>query len=114
MRYIRWILLFLILFIVSGGVLALQLFKHDMNQDILTYLKTDKGYQEHEIYKIYTQIGKAPVVSTTVIFNDEQYNKYFYRKEEGRIFQYSHAPVRTMDGYNAVFKHEEKDVTLIE
>lgn len=78
-----------------------------MNQEIKSYLINQKGYSEVDINKIYTQVGKAPLVSTTVIFNDDRGNRYFYRKESGQIYQYSMAPVQGVDDGHTKYKHKE-------
>lgn len=98
----------IIMFIViSVGILSLQLFKNKMNQEIKSYLINQKGYSEIEIDEIYTQVGKAPLVSTTVIFKDDRSNRYFYRKENEQIYQYSMAPVQGVDDGHTQYKHKE-------
>ncbi|WP_074113517.1 hypothetical protein, partial [Paenibacillus sp. P46E] len=92
---------------VLGATISLQMFKNKMNQEIQSYLLNQRGYTKTDINKIYTQVGKAPLVSTTVIFNDERDNRYFYRKEDGRIYQYSMAPVQGVDDGHQQYKHKE-------
>jgi len=79
-----------------------------MNKEVIHYLVDTRNYSTEDLYSVHTQIGKAPVVSTTVIFRDEPYARYFYRKEEGRIYQYSTAPVQgTTYDPHYTYKHKE-------
>jgi hypothetical protein len=48
-----------------------------MTKEVEAYLINEQGYTKSEISEIYTEIGKAPMVSTTVIFKDEQGSRYF-------------------------------------
>lgn len=100
------ITLFIILLVSIGGV-TLQSFKNKMSGEIINYLIDQKGYSESDISKIYTQVGKAPLVSTTVIFSDDINTRYFYRKEDGRIYQYSMAPLHGADDGHKQYKHKE-------
>ncbi|WP_151734280.1 DUF3139 domain-containing protein [Paenibacillus tengchongensis] len=98
----------LALTVVWGAASAgLQLFKQRTNREIEAYLINRKGYSRQLISTIYTQIGKAPVVSTTVIFSDDRGSRYFYRKENGRIYQYSMAPLHGAWDGRRPFKHAE-------
>ncbi|WP_449600607.1 DUF3139 domain-containing protein [Paenibacillus sp. Marseille-Q9583] len=99
----------LITFVIVYGVtsLALQAFRNHMDNEVIHYLVATRDYKNEDLYKIYTQIGKAPVVSTTVIFADEPNARYFYRKEKDRIYQYSMAPVKGTDP-NYTYKHIEE------
>lgn len=102
------IVIFLSIFLLIGlGFVGLQSFKNKMSREIESYLIDQKGYSEIDISKIYTQVGMAPVVSTTVIFNDDKSSRYFYRKENGRIYQYSMAPVHGVDDGHKLYKHKE-------
>ncbi|WP_313641756.1 DUF3139 domain-containing protein, partial [Paenibacillus sp.] len=91
--------LFFVTLIIVYGVasLALHSFRNHMNNEVIHYLVDTKDYKNEDLYKVYTQISKAPVVSTTVIFADEPNARYFYRKEKDRIYQYSMAPVKGTD-----------------
>ncbi|WP_438350818.1 DUF3139 domain-containing protein [Paenibacillus sp. FA6] len=100
------VMITMIIFLMVAGI-GLQLFKNNMNREVKSYLLEEKEYTEVDIYKIYTQVGKAPLVSTTVIFNDERRSRYFYRKENGRIYQYSRAPLNGVDVGHIRYKHEE-------
>ncbi|CAH1059452.1 DUF3139 domain-containing protein [Paenibacillus pseudetheri] len=101
--------IFLISLIIIYGVISLVLhsFRNQMNNEVIHYLVDARDYKNEDLYKVYTQIGKAPVVSTTVIFADELYARYFYRKEKDRIYQYSMAPVKGFDP-NYTYKHIEE------
>lgn len=103
-------IIFMIIIVLLFGLssIGLTLFKNKMNTEVMAYLTTTRGYSDDEISKIYTQISKAPVVSTTVIFADEESSRYFYRKENGRIYQYSMAPVHGANYGDEKYKHEEK------
>ena len=98
---------FLIVIIILGvGFLTIHSYKNNLNEEVGKYL-ADEGYSQDEILKVYTEFGKLPLVSTTVIFRDEVKARYFYRKENGRIYQYSCAPLRGVDpDFN--YKHIEK------
>ena len=102
------VLIVIMALLIFLGFGYLQNFKQKTNNEVLLYLTDEKGYLKEEISEIYTQIGKAPVVSTTVIFSDELDSRYFYRKENGRIYQYSSAPVHGSWDGRTIFKHEEK------
>ncbi|ASA26161.1 hypothetical protein B9T62_03430 [Paenibacillus donghaensis] len=97
------------LIILGAGFYSLHSYKDKMNRQIVHYLTTEQGYTEKQLYKVYTQIGKAPVVSTTVIFADEPDARYFYRKEAGQIYQYSNAPAGPPDGSKTHYLHLEED-----
>lgn len=87
--------------------LALHTFRNHMDNEVIHYLVDARDYKNEDLYKVYTQIGKAPVVSTTVIFADEPNARYFYRKEKNRIYQYSMAHVEGFDP-NYTYKHIEE------
>jgi len=99
----------LITFVIVYGVasLALQAFRNHMDNEVVHYLVATRDYKNEDLYKVHTQISKAPVVSTTVIFADEPNARYFYRKEKDRIYQYSMAPVKVTDP-NYTYKHIEE------
>lgn len=99
----------LVTLIIVYGVasLALHSFRNQMNNEIIHYLVDAREYKNEDLYKVYTQIGKAPVVSTTVIFADEPNARYFYRKEKDLIYQYSMAPVKGSDP-KYTYKHIEE------
>lgn len=100
--------IFITLIIVYGAAsLALHSFRNHMNNEVIHYLVDMRDYKNEDLYKVYTQIGKAPVVSTTVIFADEHNARYFYRKEKDRIYQYSMASVKGTDP-NYTYKHIEE------
>jgi len=103
--------LFFVTLIIVYGVasLALHSFRIHMNNEVIHYLVDTKDYKNEDLYKVYTQISKAPVVSTTVIFADEPNARYFYRKEKDRIYQYSMAPVKGTDP-NYTYKHIEESL----
>jgi hypothetical protein len=98
------------LIIVYGAAsLAIHSFRNHMNNEVIQYLVDTRDYKNEDLYKVYTQISKAPVVSTTVIFADEPYARYFYRKEKNQIYQYSMAPVKGTDS-NYTYKHIEESL----
>jgi len=101
----------LITFVILYGVasLALQAFRNHMDNEVIHYLVATRDYKNEGLYKVYTQISKAPVVSTTVIFADEPNARYFYRKEKDRIYQYSMALVKGFDP-NYTYKHSEESL----
>ncbi|WP_052088278.1 DUF3139 domain-containing protein [Paenibacillus wynnii] len=98
--------LIIVIIILGVGLLTIHSYKNNLNEEIVKYL-AEKGYSQNEILKVYTEFGKLPLVSTTVIFQDEVNARYFYRKENGRIYQYSCAPLRGVDP-EYKYKHEEK------
>ncbi len=108
MKKKSFVIVFSLVFLISIGTLVLQSFKNKMNSEVESYLINQRGYAKQDLSEIYTQVGKAPLVSTTVIFNDDLSSRYFYRKENGKIYQYSRAPVSGVDDGRTVYKHEEK------
>ncbi|MEK5489279.1 DUF3139 domain-containing protein [Paenibacillus sp. FSL R7-0297] len=108
MKKIKIILLVIVLMACALGFAGLKIFKDKTTSKVETYLLEKKGYNHNDIYKIYTQIGKAPLVSTTVIFNDDRSSRYFYRNENGKIYQYSRAPVQGVDDGTKLYKHNEE------
>ena len=106
MRPNNWLAPVLMLGVVCLGWLGLQAFKWRMSDEVRDYLLKERHYRPEQVARIYTQIGKAPVVSTTVIFADEPSTRYFYRKLEGTFLQYSIAPLHGAD-YSPPYKHEE-------
>ncbi|KTD83593.1 hypothetical protein [Paenibacillus etheri] len=103
------IILVILIIVYGAASLALHSFRNQMNNEVIHYLVDTRDYKNADLYKIYTQIGKAPVVSTTVIFADEPNARYFYRKEKKRIYQYSMASVKGTDP-NYTFKHIEESL----
>lgn len=94
--------------IITGLTMAgLQIFKYNTSKEVESYLIEQQGYTKKEINEINTHIGKAPLVSTTVIFSDDMSSRYFYRKEDGRIYQYAMAPRYGVDAGDKVYKHED-------
>lgn len=79
---------------------------HAQNQ-VLNYLTEVKKYNSADIYSIETLISKAPLVSTEVIFKDEMDARYFYKVEDGKVIQFSQAPVRGVDPGKYDYKHKE-------
>lgn len=104
-------LIFIVLILLIYGItsLAFHYFQNHMNREVIHYLVETRNYKKEDFDKVYTQIAKAPLVSTTVIFADEPYARYFYRKENGRIFQYSRAPVKGNDP-SYTYKHIEENL----
>jgi len=96
----------IIILTLVTGLFLVQNYKNTINDEIMSYLVNDIGYEENEIYKISTHIGKAPLVSTTVIFNDERDSRYFYREENGGILQYNAAPLHGVDDGRYHYKHK--------
>ncbi|WP_145028479.1 DUF3139 domain-containing protein [Paenibacillus sp. Y412MC10] len=107
-KKVFFILSFITLLAVAIGLYSLQSFKNRMNEEVISYLVNEKGYSENDIYKVTTIISKAPLVSTTVIFNDDKGSRYFYRKENGKIYQYSRAPLHGVDDGHTEYKHAEQ------
>lgn len=108
MKKIKILLLVIVLMACALGVAGLKIFKDKTTSEVEIYLQEKRGYNLNDIYEIYTQIGKAPLVSTTVIFNDDRSSRYFYRKENGKIYQYSKAPVHGVDDGTKRYKHIEE------
>ncbi|ETT53072.1 hypothetical protein C162_07454 [Paenibacillus sp. FSL R7-269] len=108
MKKIKILLLVIVLMVCAVSVAGLQIFKDKTTNEVEAYLIEERGYNPKDIYAIYTQIGKAPLVSTTVIFEDDRSSRYFYRKENGRIYQYSRAPVHGVDDGTKRYKHMEE------
>lgn len=71
---------------------GIEYYKKQVTQEVMTYLVQEKGYQSTDIAKIKTYISKAPVVSTSVIFKDEQNAMYMYKSDNGQIEQFSCIP----------------------
>lgn len=109
MKKRKYTLIVFVAFLILFGFGCLQIVKHRANNEVMSYLVDQKGYSKEEISKIYTQVGKTPIVSTTVIFSDELDARYFYRKENGQIYQYSFAPVHGAWDGQSIFKHKERD-----
>lgn len=107
MKKIKIILLVIVLIVCVVGLTGLKIFKDKTTSEVGAYLIEERGYNKNDIYEIYTQIGKAPLVSTTVIFDDDRSSRYLYRKGNGRIYQYSRAPVHGVDGGTKQYKHIE-------
>ncbi|MEK3875238.1 DUF3139 domain-containing protein [Paenibacillus sp. FSL M7-0420] len=108
MKKIKILLLVIVLMACALGLVGLKIFRDKTTNEVETYLIEERGYNPNDIYEIYTQIGKAPLVSTTVIFNDDRSSRYLYRKENGRINQYSRAPVQGVDDGTKQYKHIEE------
>ncbi|MEK4045091.1 DUF3139 domain-containing protein [Paenibacillus sp. FSL H8-0048] len=108
MKRIKMLLLVIVLMACTLGLVGLKIFKDKTTNEVETYLIEERGYNPNDINEVYTQIGKAPLVSTTVIFDDDRSSRYFYRKENGRIYQYSRAPVQGVDDGTKQYKHIEE------
>ncbi|WP_240664137.1 DUF3139 domain-containing protein [Paenibacillus sp. M-152] len=54
--------------------------------EVFSYLIKDQGYKPSEIYSVETQIAKAPLISTQVIFKDEINARYFYKRSKVKLF----------------------------
>lgn len=108
MKKIRILLLLIVLMACALGLVGLKIFKDKTTREVEAYLIEERGYNPNDIYEIYTQIGKAPLVSTTVIFDDDRSSRYFYRKENGKIYQYNRAPVHGVDDGTKRYKHIEE------
>ncbi|ALA41486.1 hypothetical protein ABE82_08110 [Paenibacillus peoriae] len=100
------ILIIIILFLAIWTLSSYT--KSHTQNEVFNYLVKTQGYKPSEIYSVETQIGKAPLVSTQVIFKDETNARYFYKKEDGKIIQYSQAPVKGVDDGAYNYKHKEK------
>ncbi|WP_340021299.1 DUF3139 domain-containing protein [Paenibacillus sp. FSL K6-1096] len=108
MKKIKILLLVIVLMACALGLAGLKIFKDKTTSEVEAYLIEEQGYNPNDIYEIYTQIGKAPLVSTTVIFDDDRSSRYLYRKENGKIYQYSRAPVQGVDDGTKRYKHVEE------
>ncbi|WP_090735981.1 DUF3139 domain-containing protein [Paenibacillus sp. Mc5Re-14] len=75
--------------------------------EVFSYLIKDQAYKPSAIYSVETQIAKAPLISTQVIFKDEIDARYFYKKEQGKIIQYNQAPIKGVDDGAYIYKHHE-------
>lgn len=64
---------------------------HSMEKTVEHYLYEEKNYQPSDIERIDGKIGKLPLHSVHVIFNDEPYAKYIYKVEDGEVKQISAA-----------------------
>lgn len=97
----------LLLFIITVISIPIVL-KSSLTNDVRDYLTSRQGYLAEDIKSIKSSIGKAPVLSTKVIFEDEPTAKYFYKKEEnGVIIQFSCAPIHGVDNGHFEYKHRE-------
>lgn len=108
MKKIKILILVIVLIACAIGLTGLKVFKDKTTNEVEAYLIEERGYNPNDIYEIYTQIGKAPLVSTTVIFDDDRSSRYLYRKENGKIYQYSRAPVQGVDDGTKRYKHIEE------
>ncbi|MBE0336689.1 DUF3139 domain-containing protein [Paenibacillus sp. 23TSA30-6] len=99
--------IFIVIILATVWMLSNYTKSHTQNE-VFNYLVKIQGYKPSEIYSVETQIGKAPLVSTQVIFKDETNARYFYKKEQGEIIQYSQAPVKGVDDGAYSYKHKEK------
>ncbi|TKH39062.1 DUF3139 domain-containing protein [Paenibacillus polymyxa] len=75
--------------------------------EVFSYLVKAQGYKPSEIYSVETQIAKAPLISTQVIFKDEIDARYFYKKEQDKIIQYNQAPAKGVDDGTYNYKHHK-------
>ncbi|MCH6186638.1 MULTISPECIES: DUF3139 domain-containing protein [Paenibacillus] len=72
------IAIFIVMIFASVWMLS-SYAKSDTQNKVFDYLVKIQGYKPSEIYSVKTQIGKAPLVSTQVIFKDETNARYFKR-----------------------------------
>ncbi|MBP2113396.1 DUF3139 domain-containing protein [Paenibacillus silagei] len=108
MKKIKILLLIIVLMACALGAAGFKIFIDKTTSEVEAYLLENRGYYPNDIYEIYTQIGKAPLVSTTVIFEDDRSSRYLYRKENGKIYQYSRAPVHGVYDGTKRYKHIEE------
>ncbi|MFB5762685.1 DUF3139 domain-containing protein [Paenibacillus medicaginis] len=105
------VVLIIIASFLLTGYIGIEIFKNKTTDEVKSYLIEQKGYKEDDIIEIQTVISKTPIVSTSVVFKDELNARYFYKKDMGRIEQYTYAPA-TNQGGRPEFKHKEKDLGL--
>ncbi|MCM3172822.1 DUF3139 domain-containing protein [Paenibacillus sp. MER 99-2] len=98
------LVLSLLITLVALVSLYLWNFQRTMELKVEAYLLSSKEYGHEDIQQIDTHFGKAPLVSTEVIFKDEPLARYFYQEENGQIYQYSSAPVKGVDP-NFTYRH---------
>ncbi|MFD1990453.1 DUF3139 domain-containing protein [Paenibacillus nicotianae] len=102
-------LIIVLIVIVTGGYLIISYFKSTQTKDIEAYLQ-EKGYIASDIVSIKTEIAKAPLFNTKVIFKDEEKVIYYYWKVKDKIFQGTPEVI----GFNIYeqdsypYKHKEK------
>lgn len=72
-----------LLVVVLSALAYRQYYISNRDTEVERYLLQTQGYQQSDIQRIDTSIGKAPVVSTEVIFTDEPEARYFYKKKTG-------------------------------
>ncbi|WP_241669429.1 DUF3139 domain-containing protein [Paenibacillus sp. CFBP13512] len=94
MKYKKtWITILSVVVILGVTVhFGLNYYKDKVTQEVISYLVDEKGYKSTDIDEIKTYIGKAPVVSTSVIFKDEPNAMYMYKEEAGHMKQYKAIP----------------------
>ncbi|MCM3697825.1 DUF3139 domain-containing protein [Paenibacillus macerans] len=105
MNYIKYIIYFTIILIVLSIIVFTQYSTRNLESEVFNHL-LNEGYQKEEILSVKSELGKAPVFSATVIFKDEPNARYFYKKENGAIIQYSRAPVKGID-FDYQYKHQD-------
>lgn len=87
MKYKKtWITILIIL----GLTVHFGLNYYKDTQEVISYLVEEKEYKQSDIAEIKTYIGKAPLVSTSVIFKDEPNAMYMYMYKKFR--QYGQIP----------------------
>ncbi|CAH1203311.1 DUF3139 domain-containing protein [Paenibacillus sp. JJ-223] len=100
------LVIFLFLALILGIFAFLWNVQRSREAEVQAYLVDVKGYSKADILAIDTHFGKAPLVNTEVIFKDEPNARYFYKKENGAIFQYNSAPVNGVNP-DYSYKHLE-------
>ncbi|WP_339276705.1 DUF3139 domain-containing protein [Paenibacillus sp. FSL W8-0426] len=100
------LVIFLLFALIIGIFAFLWNIQRSREAEVQAYLVDVKGYSKADILAIDTHFGKAPLVNTEVIFKDEPNARYFYKKENGAIFQYNSAPVNGVNP-DYSYKHLE-------
>jgi hypothetical protein len=78
---------------------------YTLEKDTTHYLLVQKGLDKTSIMSIKPEFSKAPLFSVNVIFKDEPDNIYYYRKDNGQVFQYSHSSFNS--NINNKYKYAE-------
>lgn len=94
MKYKKTWITILSIVVVLGLTIhfGLNYYKDKVTQEVISYLVEEKGYKQTDIAEIKTYIGKAPLVSTSVIFKDEPNAMYMYKKNLDKMEQYGQIP----------------------
>jgi len=98
----------IIVILIGYGIISYL--KSAQTKDVEAYLQSE-GYSTSDMSSIQTEISKAPLFNTKVIFKDESNVIYYYWKVGDKVRQGTPevlgVDVNDQDSYK--YKHKEKD-----